>query len=54
MEDIRTRDTLVEMAKAFGISEELLKHLSVTSLRRIIEYETEVKDGNSKVQTSTD
>ena len=40
-----TRSTLIEQAKAFGVPEGLLEHLSITALQKIVEYESDA-DGS--------
>ena len=48
MDKEQTRISLLEQAKAYGIPEELLKNLTITSLRKIVAYEREA-DATKKV-----
>ena len=48
MDKEQTRLSLIEQAKACGIPEELLKNLTITSLRKIVDYEREA-DATKKV-----
>ena len=48
MDKEQTRISLIEQAKAYGIPEELLKNLTITSLRKIVDYEREA-DATKKV-----
>lgn len=47
MSSEQTRSTLIEQAKAYGVPEALLEHLSITSLQKIVDYELEAKGTKS-------
>ena len=52
MDAVETRKNLVKKALEIGIPEELLKNLTSRSIRKIIEYDKEVKkdkDGTREV-----
>ena len=43
-EQEETRQDLIAKAKSFGIPEALLEKLNITSLRKIVEYEEQVRE----------
>ena len=43
MDEVETRKVLIRKAKKIGISESMLKNLTSRSIRKIIEYDKEVK-----------
>ena len=43
MEQEEARKTLVERAKAYGVPEALLENLSIASLQKIVDYESDAE-----------
>ncbi len=43
MELEETRLSLIEQAKAYGVPEALLEHLSIASLQKIVDYESDAE-----------
>lgn len=47
MDTAETREVLIKKAEKIGISESLLRNLTSRSIRKIVEYDKEVKKGKN-------
>ena len=45
-----TRSTLIEQAKAYGVPEALLEHLSITALQKIVTYESDAEGSDDAAE----